>query len=163
MRSTKLKVALYLFKFVSVKSFLSFLTLRALYVDGHAWVTPALIENIGLLASASLAPWLVLVWLLDLGYHQGLIATWNLLGLSTATALALYLPAYAWCPIVVACTLNTIHPNPRWSLTNLCLGFLACTVWLELCPLGYSLGVLVAMEVEGFVAAIQYRKHLRDA
>jgi hypothetical protein len=89
------------------------------------------------------------------------MATWNIIGMGTATVLALYLPGHAWCPIVAACTLNTIHPNPRSSLTNLCLGFLACTVWLELCPSGYSLGVLVAMEVEGFVAVIQYRTHLR--
>jgi hypothetical protein len=42
-RPTKLKVALYLFKFLTVKSFLSLLTLRALQADGHAWVTAAML------------------------------------------------------------------------------------------------------------------------
>ena len=145
MKPTPLRLALYLFKFVTTKSYLGLLVLLALKGDSHAWVTPDLIEDFCLFASASLSPWLIIIWFLNLGCHRSILVTWSLTAIGTATLQGLYHPEYAWCPIIVACTLNTLVPSPRWSLTNLCLGFLACSIWLDLFPLGYALAILIGL------------------
>jgi hypothetical protein len=114
-------------------------------------------DKLILLAAGSLIPWLVLVWFLELGIHKAIMACWNIFSIGASTILSYYWPYYAWCPIIAAFILNTLMPQPRWCLTNLCLAFLACSLWLELIPLDYILGVLVALQIEGFVAIIQYR------
>jgi hypothetical protein len=157
-------------KAVTTKCFFSSFTLRA--ISEYTTSKQDLIEKANIaqyIGASGLLIWAIFTLSSYKQLKNPILIAQSLACMSVFSALAATKEAkFQWIPLIIGCTINSIASlTPRFSLTNIVLCGVFGWLWVmqdssDKEKFGLTLLVFMCLEIEGFVAFVNYRKNLKD-